>query len=139
MSGHTGKARSGARLRRLREEQQISQAALARRLDLSTSYVNQLENDHRPLTVPVLMALRREHPVFRRRKWFQGRPIMGDRNAEGRGETLVSSSMANRSEPVEAVQAPAAASAVGWAYCATTPTASVTVAVPRSAPSTNSR
>src|SRR3954468_5146374 len=24
-----------------------------------------------------LMALRREHPVFRRRKWFQGRPIMG--------------------------------------------------------------
>lgn len=60
MSGHTGKARSGARLRRLREEQQISQAALARRLDLSTSYVNQLENDHRPLTVPVLMALRRE-------------------------------------------------------------------------------
>ena len=26
-----------------------------------------------------LMALRREHPVFRRRKWFQGRPIMGER------------------------------------------------------------
>ena len=25
-----------------------------------------------------LMALRREHPVFRRRKWFQGRPIMGE-------------------------------------------------------------
>jgi isoamylase len=26
-----------------------------------------------------LMTLRREHPVFRRRKWFQGRPIMGER------------------------------------------------------------
>ncbi|HNP55480.1 MAG TPA: short-chain fatty acyl-CoA regulator family protein [Gordonia sp. (in: high G+C Gram-positive bacteria)] len=60
MSGQAGKSHSGARLRRLREEQKISQAALARRLDLSTSYVNQLENDHRPLTIPVLMALRRE-------------------------------------------------------------------------------
>ncbi|QKT06762.1 DUF2083 domain-containing protein [Gordonia sp. X0973] len=54
------KAFAGARLRRLREEHGISQAALARRLDLSTSYVNQLENDHRPLTVPVLLALGRE-------------------------------------------------------------------------------
>lgn len=54
------KAFAGARLRRLREEQGLSQAALARRLDLSTSYVNQLENDHRPLTVPVLLALSRE-------------------------------------------------------------------------------
>jgi isoamylase len=26
-----------------------------------------------------LTALRRAHPVFRRRKWFQGRPIMGER------------------------------------------------------------
>ncbi|MFT3899540.1 MAG: short-chain fatty acyl-CoA regulator family protein [Gordonia sp. (in: high G+C Gram-positive bacteria)] len=54
------KAFAGARLRRLREEQRISQAALARRLGLSTSYVNQLENGHRPLTVPVLLALSRE-------------------------------------------------------------------------------
>ncbi|GAB11476.1 putative Xre family DNA-binding protein [Gordonia araii NBRC 100433] len=63
MSGHSGKTHTGARLRRLREEQKLSQAALARRLDLSTSYVNQLENDHRPLTVPVLMALRREFEI----------------------------------------------------------------------------
>ncbi len=47
----------GARLRRLREDRGISQAALARRLDLSTSYVNQLENDSRPITVPVLLKL----------------------------------------------------------------------------------
>lgn len=51
---------AGARLRRLREERGISQATLARRLDLSTSYVNQLENDHRPLTVAVLLTLSRE-------------------------------------------------------------------------------
>ncbi|AVM00069.1 Cro/Cl family transcriptional regulator [Gordonia iterans] len=50
----------GARLRRLREDLGISQAALARRLDLSTSYVNQLENDSRPITVPVLLKLTSE-------------------------------------------------------------------------------
>jgi hypothetical protein len=48
---------SGARLRRLRSERGLSQAALARTLNLSTSYVNQLENDQRPITVPVLLAL----------------------------------------------------------------------------------
>ncbi|MCK0440049.1 short-chain fatty acyl-CoA regulator family protein [Gordonia alkaliphila] len=50
----------GARLRRLREERGVSQATLARRLELSTSYVNQLENDQRPITVPVLLRLTRE-------------------------------------------------------------------------------
>jgi XRE family transcriptional regulator, fatty acid utilization regulator len=48
---------SGARLRRLRNERGLSQVALARALDLSTSYVNQLENDQRPITVPVLLTL----------------------------------------------------------------------------------
>jgi predicted transcriptional regulator/transcriptional regulator with XRE-family HTH domain len=48
---------SGARLRRLRNERGLSQVALARALDLSTSYVNQLENDQRPITVPVLITL----------------------------------------------------------------------------------
>jgi XRE family transcriptional regulator, fatty acid utilization regulator len=48
---------SGARLRRLRQERGLTQAALAQALDLSTSYVNQLENDQRPITVAVLIAL----------------------------------------------------------------------------------
>lgn len=48
---------AGARLRRLREERGLTQTALANTLGLSTSYVNQLENDHRPLTVPVLLRL----------------------------------------------------------------------------------
>lgn len=48
---------AGARLRRLREEQGLTQVALARALGLSTSYVNQLENDQRPITVAVLLAL----------------------------------------------------------------------------------
>ena len=48
---------AGARLRRLREEHGLTQVALARALGLSTSYVNQLENDQRPITVPVLLAI----------------------------------------------------------------------------------
>ena len=55
-----GRLLVGARLRRLRDEQGLSQAALARRIDKSTSYVNQLENDQRPITVGVLLALTRE-------------------------------------------------------------------------------
>lgn len=47
----------GSRLRRLREERTLTQSALAQSLELSTSYVNQLENDQRPLTVPVLLRL----------------------------------------------------------------------------------
>ncbi len=55
--GQVAKTFAGARLRRLREEHGLTQVALARVLELSTSYVNQLENDQRPITVPVLLTL----------------------------------------------------------------------------------
>ena len=45
---------AGVRLKRLREEKRLTQAALARALDLSTTYVNQLEHDQRPLTPAVV-------------------------------------------------------------------------------------
>jgi XRE family transcriptional regulator, fatty acid utilization regulator len=48
---------AGARLRRLREDHGLTQVALARALGLSTSYVNQMENDQRPITVSVLLTL----------------------------------------------------------------------------------
>ncbi|MDL5156482.1 short-chain fatty acyl-CoA regulator family protein [Actinomycetospora termitidis] len=48
---------AGARLRRLREERRLSQVDLARVLELSPSYLNQIEHDARPLTVPVLLRL----------------------------------------------------------------------------------
>ncbi|WP_115411696.1 short-chain fatty acyl-CoA regulator family protein [Nocardia farcinica] len=48
---------AGGRLRALREQRKLSQSGLAKMLGLSVSYVNQLENDQRPLTVPVLMRL----------------------------------------------------------------------------------
>ncbi|MFC8856422.1 short-chain fatty acyl-CoA regulator family protein [Streptomyces sp. NPDC057144] len=51
------KTYAGARLRRLREERRMSQADLARVLAISPSYLNQMEHDSRPLTVPVLLRL----------------------------------------------------------------------------------
>src|ERR1700728_241582 len=51
------KAFMGSRLRRLREERRMSQVAVASALGLSPSYYNQIENDERPLTVPVLLKV----------------------------------------------------------------------------------
>lgn len=51
------KAFMGVRLKRLREERGLTQVALARALELSASYLNQLEQNQRPLTVPVLLKL----------------------------------------------------------------------------------
>lgn len=47
----------GLRLKRLREERQMTQVALAQALGLSPSYLNQLEQNQRPLTVSVLLRL----------------------------------------------------------------------------------
>lgn len=47
----------GARLRQLRTERGLSQAALAKTLEISASYLNQIEHDVRPLTVPVLLRI----------------------------------------------------------------------------------
>lgn len=57
------KTYAGARLRRLREERRMSQAELARVLAISPSYLNQMEHDSRPLTVPVLLRLTEEFGV----------------------------------------------------------------------------
>jgi len=48
---------AGSRLRRLREERNLNQIDLARQLAISASYLNQIEHDTRPLTVPVLMRI----------------------------------------------------------------------------------
>jgi predicted transcriptional regulator/transcriptional regulator with XRE-family HTH domain len=47
----------GVRLKRFREERGLTQVALARALELSPSYLNQLEQNQRPLTVAVLLRL----------------------------------------------------------------------------------
>ncbi|WP_433682348.1 acetate metabolism transcriptional regulator RamB [Nocardia sp. CA-119907] len=47
----------GARLRQLRTERGLSQVSLAQKLEISASYLNQIEHDVRPLTVPVLLRI----------------------------------------------------------------------------------
>ena len=47
----------GSRVRQLRSERGFSQAALAQMLEISPSYLNQIEHDVRPLTVPVLLRI----------------------------------------------------------------------------------
>ncbi|UDL85140.1 short-chain fatty acyl-CoA regulator family protein [Corynebacterium uberis] len=54
---------AGGRIRTLRRSHGLTQAQMARRVNLSTSYLNQLENDQRPLTVPVLLTLTRTFGV----------------------------------------------------------------------------
>lgn len=49
----------GVRLRKLRAERGISQVAMAHALGLSPSYLNQLEQNQRPLTVAVLLKINR--------------------------------------------------------------------------------
>lgn len=47
----------GVRLRRLREERKLKQVELAQALGISSSYLNQLEQNQRPLTVSVLLKI----------------------------------------------------------------------------------
>ena len=49
----------GVKLRRLRDERGLTQAALAQALGISTSYLNQIEQNQRPLTVAVLLKIHR--------------------------------------------------------------------------------
>lgn len=51
------KTYAGPRLRQLRVERGLSQVALAADLDISPSYLNQIEHDVRPITVPLLVRL----------------------------------------------------------------------------------
>lgn len=48
---------AGARIHALRKQEGLTQVEMAKQLNLSTSYLNQIENDQRPLTVTVLMQL----------------------------------------------------------------------------------
>ena len=53
---------AGTRVRDLRKQLGLPQAAMAERLGVSVSYLSQIENEERPLTPPVLIALTREFP-----------------------------------------------------------------------------
>lgn len=48
---------AGARLRTLRAEMRLTQREFAQRLEISTSYLNQIENNQRPLSASVMLGL----------------------------------------------------------------------------------
>lgn len=48
---------AGAHLRNLRQAENLTQRQFAERLSISTSYVNQLENNQRPLSASIIFAL----------------------------------------------------------------------------------
>lgn len=50
-------ARLGAKVRALRRRERLSQIQLAKRLDISASYLNLIEHDRRPLSAPLLIKL----------------------------------------------------------------------------------
>ncbi len=53
---------AGHQLRRLRKRLGLNQTVVAQRLSISVSYLSQIENDDRPITGSVLMALARAFP-----------------------------------------------------------------------------
>ncbi len=55
----TPPAMLGGKIRRLRRDAGLTQAALAERLAISASYLNLIENNHRPVTVGLLLKLGR--------------------------------------------------------------------------------
>ena len=57
------KAWLGNKVRRLRRDQGLAQVEMARRLGISPSYLNLIEHNQRPLTLPLLLKLGQEFNV----------------------------------------------------------------------------
>lgn len=55
--------RLGGKLRRLRQDNQLTQAQMAQQLEISASYLNLLEHNQRPVTVPVLLKLAQKFSI----------------------------------------------------------------------------
>ena len=47
----------GRKIRELREAGRLTQAGFAERIGISTSYLNQIENNQRPVSAAVLLSL----------------------------------------------------------------------------------
>jgi len=63
VSSPPSSARFGGKLRALRRRHGLSQSQLADKLGISTSYLNLIENNHRPLPAPLLIKLAQLYDV----------------------------------------------------------------------------
>jgi predicted transcriptional regulator/transcriptional regulator with XRE-family HTH domain len=94
---------AGARVRRLRRTLGLSQAAMARDLDISASYLNLVERDQRPLTASLLLRLADTFDL-------DPRELSGD------GEARLSAELAEAlSDPLFAGDGPGRAEALAFA------------------------
>ena len=57
------KAMLGHKVRRYRQEQSLSQTEMAEMLEISPSYLNLIEHNQRPVTVPLLFRLGQVFPI----------------------------------------------------------------------------
>ena len=58
-----GKITIGPKLRKLRQNLNLNQADMAAELGISASYLNLLENNSRPITVPLLFKLGQTYDI----------------------------------------------------------------------------
>lgn len=59
----TKKLYVGRKIREIREQYRATQSAFAERLGISTSYLNQIENNQRPISAAVLLALAENYQI----------------------------------------------------------------------------
>ena len=62
-----GKLYIGRKVRELRQTNKATQAQFAERIGISVSYLNQIENNQRPVSASVLLALAEKHVAVLRR------------------------------------------------------------------------
>ena len=53
----------GRKIREIREQHKATQSGFAERLGISTSYLNQIENNQRPVSAAVLLALAENYQI----------------------------------------------------------------------------
>jgi predicted transcriptional regulator/DNA-binding XRE family transcriptional regulator len=110
----------GARLKRLRRERGMNQAAMAAELGISASYLNHLERNQRPVTAPVLLRLAEAFDIDVKAFAAEGSDAAGaEQLAEIFADPILADLGIARFELVElADNAPAAADAIVRLYTA---------------------
>jgi predicted transcriptional regulator/DNA-binding XRE family transcriptional regulator len=110
----------GARLKRLRRERGMNQAAMAAELGISASYLNHLERNQRPVTAPVLLRLAEAFDIDLKAFAAEGSDAAGaEQLAEIFADPMLADLGVARFELVElADNAPAAADAIVRLYTA---------------------
>ena len=88
----------GHKLRRFRQSSGLSQTAMAEALDISPSYLNLLEHNQRPLTVPLLLRLGNSFDIDLKAFAEDDSPALMTDLAEVFADPILSAERVSRSE-----------------------------------------